>query len=478
MYILFRYALMALACAVILMPQPSTAATITLGGSQEMGCRIAIDGQIGKGDADALRAVFEEIGYPTEYTPIGRRICLNSPGGSLLEGLAMADLIAEWNFGTAVPDGASCESACSIVFLAGRFNNPEAGGAFSVDRVMHPRAQVGFHAPSLLLGERSYSRHEVDKAYAIALDSMAGILRHRAESLTSIPDSLFLELLGTPPFEMTYVETVGQAARWQIGVVPVALPAGGAGSALSHACWHVDSGLLDYAPSEYGAAPVLEFSYEELTDDTLRAFSSREFRYEGSAQCEIGIFASGGFNDYSTVDYVGVAQYTGGATDQDVSGTVYAYMLYPSEQRIDTLPVPRRGEDLRSSGFFQAARGASGGGATGGLTSCRLTQANAQVINVNEFVNLRSAPGLRAPIVGQLRLAERVQVPDVGRLLPVRGAPRGPTCVSICDGLSRSPSDVGLKDSAEGCIAENMLWYQVISASGVTGYVSRHFLTD
>lgn len=478
MPMIFRYFLAVLALAFVLLPAQSKAATIKLGGSEEMGCFMAIDGQIQQGDAEALLAIFEQVGYPTGYRSIGRRICLNSPGGSLLEGLAMADLIAEWNFGTAVPDGATCESACSVAFLAGRFNNPEAGGAFSIDRVMHPRAKLGFHAPSLLLGERAYSRHEVDKAYAIALDSMAGILRHRAENLTAIPDSLFLALLGTPPFEMTYVETVGQAAQWQIDVVPVALPSNGVQEALSNACWHVDSGLLDYSPSEYGSNFVLEFSYEEVTDDTLRASSSREFRYEGSAQCELGIFANGGFNDYSAVEYLGVAQYTGGATDQDVSGTVYAYMLYPSERRIDTLPVPGPGDDPQSSGFFRAARSPGAGAVTGGLTSCRLAQPTAQVINVNEFVNLRAAPGLRAPIVGQLRLAERVQVPDVGRLLPVRNTARGTTCVSICDGLSRSPSDVGLKYDAEGCIADNMLWYQVISSRGVSGYVSRHFLDD
>lgn len=476
MHRLITFPLMALVCAMFLSAAQSEAATIRQGGSQEMGCRITVDGQIQKGDAATLLAMFEQTGYPTEYSPIGRRICLNSPGGSLTEGLAMADLIAEWNFGTAVPDGASCESACAVAFMAGRFNNPEAGGAFSTDRVIHPRAKLGFHAPSLLLGERAYSRQEVDKAYAIALDSMAGILRHRAQNLTAIPDSLFLALLGTPPFEMTYVETVGQAAQWQIDVVPVSLPSGNLEQALSNACWHVDSGLRDYSLTEYGGAFVMDFSYEERSADTIRAASSREFRYEGSAQCEVVVFSGGGFSDFSMVEYMGVAQYTGGATDQDVSGSIYAYMMYPSEARIDSLPIPRPGDDYKSSGFFQSAR--AGGGAAGGLTSCRLSQSSALVVNVNEFVNLRAAPGLRAPIVGQLRLAERVQVPDVGQLLPVRGSARGPTCVSICNGLAQSPSDIGLKQGSESCIAEHSLWYQVISQSGVRGYVSRHFLAE
>jgi hypothetical protein len=457
---------------------PASAATIRMGGSQEMGCIMEIDGQIAKGDADTLTALIEDLGYPTGYSPIGRRICLNSPGGILTEGLLIADVIANWNYGTAVPDGASCLSACAVAFLAGRFNNPEAGGAFSTDRVIHPRARLGFHAPSLLLGERAYSREEVDTAYAIALKSMAGILRHRATMLTAIPDSLFLELLGTPPFEMTYLETVGQAAQWQIDVVPVAMPTGAVQSALSNACWHVDSGLLDYALSD-NYSTDLEFSYEELTDDSLRAFSSREFRYEGSAQCEVILYASGAFNDGSAAVSSGIARYIGGATDQDVSGIVYSYMLYPSEQRIETLPIARSGDTAQFTAFFRAAQtGGTAGSGLGGFNSCRLVNPQATVINVSEFVNLRAEPGLRAPIVGRVRLAEQVQVPDTGRLLPLRDNREAQTCLSICNGLVDNPSAFGMKEQAQACIDDNMLWYQIVDGRGTTGFVSRKFLAD
>jgi hypothetical protein len=475
---LLQTALLALTTCLFTGVQPVAAATIKLGGSEAMGCFMEIDGQIAKGDADDLRAMFEQVGYPTGYSPTGRRICLNSPGGILTEGLKIADLIAEWNFGTAVPDGAACQSACAVAFMAGRFNNPEAGGAFSIDRVIHPRAKLGFHAPSLLLGERAYSRKEVDTAYAIALNSMAGILRHRAEQYTSFPDSLFLALLGTPPYEMTLVETVGQAAQWQIGVVPVALPAGDLQQSLTYACRHADSGLLDYSLLEYGGNYPLDFSYEELTDDTLRAASSRDFRYEGSAQCELVIYANAWTNDTRMVESVGGASYTGGATDQDVSGIVYAYMLYPTEMRLDTLPVPRRGDDVRTSGFFRAAQNGDSGAALGGFKSCRLTNQQAQIINVSEFVNLRASPGLRAPVVGRVRLADAVQVPDTGRLLPLRDSPRAQTCLSICNGFAQNPSAFGVKEEAQGCIDENMLWYQVVDRSGNTGFISRKFLAD
>lgn len=451
---------------------PVSAATITRGGDAVMGCRLSLEGAIEQGDADRLRALLEEIGYTADYTPVGRRICLNSPGGLLREALALADLIGEHAYGTAVPAGASCESACAVMFLSGRYRHPEAGGAHSNDRLMHPRAKLGFHAPSLLLGDRSYSRDEVDTAYAIALDSMAGVLRHRAEMGTAIPDSLFLALLGTPPFRMTYVETVEQAARWQIAVAPVALPAGRAQDMLSHACRHVDSGLLDYELWD-GGGP-LDFTFEEITSDSLYALSNRDFRYEGSARCELRLYGNNG-----PVNYMGGARYTGGATDQDVSGSVFPYMLYPSKTPLADLPIWREGQDDHVAGFFRAVRDpSSAGGGVGGFNSCHLASTSARVINVNEFVNLRSAPGLRAPVVGQLRLAERVQVPDTGRLVPLRDNARAQDCLGLCKVLAAEPSISDLRRRTEACIAENMLWYQVVAPDGNTGFVSRHFLAE
>ncbi len=471
----FRTAFLALLLALFHAPQIAGAATITRTVNETMGCRIAIEGPIRQGDAEALGVVLEEIGYTNEYTPVGRRICLNSPGGFLREGIAMANLIAEWRIGTAVPAGATCESACAVLFMAGRYGNPEAGGAFSPDRILHPQGKLGFHAPSLQLGERAYTRDEVDKAYAIALDSMAEILRHRAEALTSIPDSLFLDLLATPPFQMTYVDTVAKAARWQVAVAPVAFPAGSAGDALTAACWHADSGLLDYS-LEYGTQP-LDFTFEEITADSLYALSNRTFRYEGSARCELRLYGKTGFGDGEPTNYIGAASYTGGATDQDISATVHPFMLFPSDTPIEALPVWRAGDTAHADAFFRAVRNpAAGGGAVTGFNSCRLSRTSARIINVENFVNLRSAPGLRAPVVAQLQRAATVQVPDPGNLLPLRGNNDAAFCERMCNGLEQNPGVADFVQSAKSCIEGNMLWYQVVGPDGSSGYVSRHFL--
>lgn len=472
----FRSALAALSLFLFLVPLSAAAATITRSEDPVMGCRVLVQGPIRDGDADTLRAVFEEIGETFDYTPVGRRVCMDSPGGFLREALAMANLIAEWRVGTAVPEGATCESACAVMFLAGRYGHPEAGGAFSPDRILHPRGKLGFHAPSLQLGDRAYSRDEVDKAYAIALDSMAEILRHRASMGTAVPDSLFLDLLGTPPFRMTYVDTVGKAAQWQIAVAPVQFPNGDSRTELSNACWQADSGLLDYELStEYFR--MLDFTFEEITADSLYALSDRTFRYEGSARCELRLYANGGFGDGEPTAYSGVADYTGGATDQDIRATVYPYMLYDSQTPIASLPVWRKGDTGHATAFFRSVKTpAVVSGRVNAFNSCRLTSTSAKVINVNEFVNLRAAPGLRAQIVTQLPRGAEVQVPDPGNLLPLRGSNDADFCMNTCNSLADNPGQQDFVTSAKSCIENNVLWYEVVGPGGDKGFVSRHFL--
>lgn len=67
--------------------------------------------------------------------PLGDAIViLHSPGGSLVAGLEIGKAIRLKGFSTAVPDGASCASACALAWLGG------------TTRFMGGAAKVGFHA--------------------------------------------------------------------------------------------------------------------------------------------------------------------------------------------------------------------------------------------------------------------------------------------------------------------------------------------
>lgn len=90
----------------------------------DTGQEIRITGEIGPGLSDALAEVLET-------TPGVERLALESPGGSVREGRALAELVQKHSLDTAVTT--YCDSACTLVFVAGR------------ERVLENGAELGFH---------------------------------------------------------------------------------------------------------------------------------------------------------------------------------------------------------------------------------------------------------------------------------------------------------------------------------------------
>ncbi len=87
---------------------------------------IMITGAIKIGDADQFAAVAASISSAV--------ITMASPGGSLIEGLRIGQMIRNRGFATLVPDGATCASACAFAWLGG------------YKRFLQPQGQIGFHA--------------------------------------------------------------------------------------------------------------------------------------------------------------------------------------------------------------------------------------------------------------------------------------------------------------------------------------------
>lgn len=73
---------------------------------------ININGKIVDGDAEEFLARTNDIKEAV--------VELNSPGGQLVEGLAIGERIHERKFATSVASGAICYSACASIWLAGR----------------------------------------------------------------------------------------------------------------------------------------------------------------------------------------------------------------------------------------------------------------------------------------------------------------------------------------------------------------------
>jgi hypothetical protein len=93
---------------------------------------VVVDGEIELGDIEQFRSKVATLSNAT--------VAFQSDGGSLLAGIRIGMLIRVKDFGTVVPDGAQCASACAVAWLGG------------TRRFMGAGSKVGFHAAYVLKG--------------------------------------------------------------------------------------------------------------------------------------------------------------------------------------------------------------------------------------------------------------------------------------------------------------------------------------
>jgi hypothetical protein len=112
-----------------LMPLPQPDGTLAQAMTFELvgGGRLMASGTITPGSSQAFAAEIERRG---DYV---KTVVLNSPGGSVVDALAMGRLIRERKFATEVETGKYCASSCPLMF---------AGG---IERHAGDRAVIGVH---------------------------------------------------------------------------------------------------------------------------------------------------------------------------------------------------------------------------------------------------------------------------------------------------------------------------------------------
>lgn len=215
-------------------------------------CTHLLKGEIAGGDAAKLAAA----------DPPVRILCLDSPGGSMPEALKLAEFIRAMSIGTRVPARTTCESACALAFMAGSILGDDSGGGTVTNRAIHPTARLGFHAPKLVVEEGVYSEAAVSAAYGLSLEVLSRIVdffvrrpidRQDDISPYLMAPSLLSVLMNTHPDQMSYVSTVDEAGRWNIGVWPIASPPDGIDlthfyrDCANRVMWQADLSALDSA---------------------------------------------------------------------------------------------------------------------------------------------------------------------------------------------------------------------------------------
>lgn len=189
-------------------------------------CHYRLKGVIEKGDLEKLKAVNQshnEALLAARQEPAGKIVCLDSPGGSFAEAVRFIEYFRTEHHGTMIEPGATCESACALVFMGGLFFVYEDG--IYPFRILRQGGRLGFHSPDLVVEGGDYSDVAVSNSYRLALQSISGVVRSLVMHVARngkpfFRPSLLATMLDTPPGAMEYVDTVDEAGRWDIFVMP------------------------------------------------------------------------------------------------------------------------------------------------------------------------------------------------------------------------------------------------------------------
>jgi len=150
------------------------------------GGQLHLTGSIDLGASDRFA---EEIAARGEYVDT---VVLDSPGGSVVDALAIGSLIHEKGLATRVAAGALCASSCPIIFASG------------AERIASPLAAIGVHQiyAAALSGDPQNALRVAGTAMSDAQSTTADIISHL--TMTGIDPALWLHALQTPPDRLYY----------------------------------------------------------------------------------------------------------------------------------------------------------------------------------------------------------------------------------------------------------------------------------
>lgn len=303
-------------------------------------CAIFLVGPIEQGDLSKLELAYDEYDlHRSEMNPQywqdddqHIRICLNSDGGALSEGIKIARFLIDNGMGSVVLESASCQSACAVAFMGGTYFPEDDRGPLPF-RVIYPSSILGFHAPSLNIPDSNYSAKVVKDAYATALVSVAQIEDIATDG--AFPRSLLIEMLKTNPDDMLIVDRVEQAVRWGIIVASVQAIQPLTSDLVQVGCRNIDANELDASvdtevwPIDSSDSEVFQLTKESATEWSA---SHRDYRQEAWSTCELSYHSDVKRYSYQSKVYHGYGYISG-------RGNLTALHFYPSDARLETLPV-------------------------------------------------------------------------------------------------------------------------------------------
>ena len=154
------------------------AASITSNATKRGKVIVSLSGEIADGDADKLRTIIKSA---NDAGHLVSSIRLDSPGGTIGEGVKLAQLVRYGKIASVVVNGTKCASACFIVFAAGDPKYVSYG------------ASVGVHGASNEAGKETVES-------SAATVSMARIVKD-----LGVPAPIIGKMVVTPPDQIVWL---------------------------------------------------------------------------------------------------------------------------------------------------------------------------------------------------------------------------------------------------------------------------------
>jgi len=153
-------------------------ATFSTATAKDGKVTVSLTGEITEGDSDALKTNIRTANSAGHLVALVR---LNSPGGSILESVKLADIIRFGKISTSVVGSSICASACFVVFAAGS------------EKYVNYTASIGVHGASDESGQETTDSNA-------ATVTLARIIKE-----LGVPPSIIGKMVITPPEQMVWL---------------------------------------------------------------------------------------------------------------------------------------------------------------------------------------------------------------------------------------------------------------------------------
>ncbi|MBW3097142.1 hypothetical protein KY465_07605 [Pseudohoeflea sp. DP4N28-3] len=288
-------------------------------------CVLKLEGEIIAGDfARFMQLAAAEFKGVDGESSSADTICLNSPGGSVLEGVNLAKQFYKQGVGTVIPAGAECHSMCAIMFMMGIAQGPEVN---FVNRRLHVTGTLGFHRPYLALdSDELVSARALPVAHDWAMEAMMELMILANSQVpwsasTMMRPDLIQLMLTHVGNDFYYIDTVEKAGRFEIELFGYDRPTELTAERSYYACensFHWKVGLIgkdtDYANlvQSLGAYQPVSKVVQDKGGLTIYSVTSGDAGYS-EAGCLIGqkddYFLGCGFNGMYNIS-LGLSQCT------------------------------------------------------------------------------------------------------------------------------------------------------------------------